>query len=94
MTVVRPEVELMVTASDIPEYIEVDVSTLEVGDAVTISSVKLPQGARAIIDRDFVIATVQAPSSLKSSDTEDEDGVETTDIAEEAEEETEAETEE
>ena len=94
MTVVRPEVELMVTASDIPEYIEVDVSTLEVGDAATISSVKLPQGTKAIIDRDFVIATVQAPSSLKSSDTEDEDGVETTDIAEEAGEETEAETEE
>ena len=94
MTVVRPEVELMVTASDIPEYIEVDVSTLEVGDAATISSVRLPEGTKAIIDRDFVIATVQAPSSLKSSDTEDEDGVETTDIAEEAEEETEAETEE
>ena len=94
LTVVRPEVELMVTASDIPECIEVDVSTLEVGDAATISSVKLPQGTKAIIDRDFVIATVQAPSSLKSSDTEEEDGVETTDIAEEAGEETEAETEE
>ena len=37
LTVVRPEVELMVTASDIPEYIEVDVSILEVSDAATIS---------------------------------------------------------
>jgi len=93
LTVVRPEVELMVTASDIPENIEVDISTLEVGDAATISSVKLPSGTKAIIERDFVIATVQAPSSLKSSDTEDDDGEEVTDGEEETSEETEEQTE-
>lgn len=76
LTVVRNEVELMVTAGDIPESITVDLAGLEVGDTITISSVDLPAGAKATIDRDFVIANIQAPSSLTSAENEDEDGAE------------------
>ena len=71
LTVVRPEVELIVTASDIPESITVDLTGLDVGDVITISSVKLPEGATPTIDRDFVIANLSAPSSLKSSEDAD-----------------------
>jgi len=74
LTVVRPEVELVVTAGDIPENITVDLTGLEVGDTITISSVDLPSGAKATIDRDFVIANIQAPSSLTSSDNEEDEG--------------------
>ncbi len=74
LTVVRPEVELMVTAQDIPDCISVDLTGLDVGDSITISSVTLPVGSKATIDRDFVIATVSAPSSLRSADDEDGDG--------------------
>jgi large subunit ribosomal protein L25 len=73
LTVVRPEVELMVTAGDIPDHITVDLTGLEIGDTVTISSVDLPKGAKPTIDRDFVIANVQAPSGLRSADAEEED---------------------
>ena len=42
---------------------------LEVGDSLHISAVTLPKGATsAIDDRDFTIATVVAPSALKSSE--------------------------
>ncbi|NNE51872.1 MAG: 50S ribosomal protein L25/general stress protein Ctc [Sulfitobacter sp.] len=76
LTLVRPEVELVVTAADIPESITIDVSTLEIGDSATISDVKLPAGAVPTIDRDFVIAQVSAPSGLASqSDEEDEEEV-------------------
>ena len=71
LSLVRPEVELMVTAGDIPESITIDVSQAEVGDSITISSVSLPEGAKPTIDRDFVIATVSAPSGLRSSENED-----------------------
>ncbi|MEO0666607.1 MAG: 50S ribosomal protein L25/general stress protein Ctc [Pseudomonadota bacterium] len=71
LSLVRPEVELMVTAGDIPESITIDVSEAEVGDSITISSVSLPEGAKPTIDRDFVIATVSAPSGLRSSENED-----------------------
>ena len=72
LTVVRPEVELVVTAGDIPETITVDLTGLEIGDTITIESVDLPSGAKPTIDRDFVIANLQAPASLTSSD-DDED---------------------
>ncbi len=84
LTIVRPEVELIVTAQDIPEQLSVDLTGLDVGDSVTISSITLPDGAKPTIDRDFVIATLSAPSSLRSSDNEDEDEVDA-DAAPEAE---------
>ncbi|MFO7770833.1 MAG: 50S ribosomal protein L25/general stress protein Ctc [Roseovarius gahaiensis] len=73
LTVVRNEVELVVTAGDIPEKITVDLSGMDIGDTYTISQVDLPTGAKPTIDRDFVICNVSAPSALKSADDEDDD---------------------
>lgn len=73
LTVVRPEVELVVTASDIPESLTVDLTGLEVGDTITISNITLPAGAKPTIERDFVIGNISAPSSLRSADDEDEE---------------------
>ncbi len=73
LTVVRPEVELMVTAGDIPEKLVVDVSEHDVGDVIHMSEITLPEGTRPVItDRDFVIANISAPSGLRSADNEDE----------------------
>lgn len=76
LTMVRPEVELRVTAGDIPDHITIDVSEMEIGDNVSISSVDLPKGAKVTIDRDFVIANLTAPSGLKSADDEEDEGEE------------------
>lgn len=76
LTVVRPEVELIVTAGDIPEKLTVDLTGLNVGDTVTISAISLPEGAKPTIDRDFVIANISAPSGLRSSDNEEGEGEE------------------
>ena len=72
LTIVRPEIELIVTAGDIPEKIEIDLSALNIGDVITISSVNLPEGAKPTINRDFVIANISAPSGLAASSDEDE----------------------
>ncbi|AXE63881.1 50S ribosomal protein L25/general stress protein Ctc [Hyphomonas polymorpha PS728] len=59
LNVVRHSVELNVPAGKIPEALEADVSALEIGDNVKISSITLPEGAEpAITDRDFTIATI------------------------------------
>jgi large subunit ribosomal protein L25 len=68
LTVVRPEVELVVTAGDIPDHITVDLEGRAIGDVIHISDVTLPEGAKPTIDRDFVIANVSAPSGLVSAD--------------------------
>jgi large subunit ribosomal protein L25 len=76
LTVVRPEVELVVTAGNIPEKITVDMTGLAIGDVVTISNVDLPEGSKPTIDRDFVIANISSPSGLTSADNESDDEAE------------------
>ncbi|WP_313352747.1 50S ribosomal protein L25/general stress protein Ctc [Paracoccus sp. (in: a-proteobacteria)] len=71
LVVVRPEVELMVTASDIPEQITVDLTGKQIGDTVHINDIVLPKGVKPTIDRNFVIANIAAPSGLRSSDNEE-----------------------
>jgi len=76
LTVVRGEVELMVTAGDIPEKVTVDLTGLGIGDSVTISQVTLPEGAKPTIARDFIICSISAPSALRSDDEDGEAGTE------------------
>ncbi len=71
LSVVRPEVELEVTAGDIPDHITVDLTGKQIGDVIHINDVVLPEGATPTIDRNFVIANISAPSGLRSADNED-----------------------
>jgi large subunit ribosomal protein L25 len=72
LTVVRPEVELVVTAGDIPSQLVVDLAGTDINDTIHISNIALPEGTRpTITDRDFVIANIQAPSGLRSSEGEE-----------------------
>jgi large subunit ribosomal protein L25 len=71
LNIVRHELELVCDGNRIPDEITIDVTGVEIGDSIHISSVKLPEGSTsAITDRDFTIATIVAPSALKSSDGE------------------------
>ncbi len=80
LSMIRPEVELTVTASDIPENVTISVAGLNIGDSVTISDVTLPAGAKPTIDRDFVIASIQAPSALLSDEAEEGEEVEADEV--------------
>ena len=62
LTVTRYTVELDCPALKIPESIDVDISTLDMGDSVKLSDVKLPDDVNPVItDRDITIASVTAP---------------------------------
>ena len=69
LNIVRHELELICDNDKIPDDIQIDVSGFEVGDSIHISNVKLPKGSESkITDRDFTIATIVAPSALKSTE--------------------------
>ncbi|WP_285710071.1 50S ribosomal protein L25/general stress protein Ctc [Erythrobacter oryzae] len=69
LNIVRHELDLLCPNADIPEEIQIDVTGREIGDSIHISSVTLPKGVTSVItDRDFTIATLIAPSGLKSSE--------------------------
>lgn len=79
LNVVQHEIELVVDAAHIPDQISISLKGLEVGDSIHISSVALPKGAApAIADRDFTVATVVAPSALKSQEGDNETSAEET----------------
>lgn len=64
LTMVRPEVELEVTASNIPSEIVVDLTGKTFGDVIHINDVTLPEGCKPTIERNFVIANITAPSGI------------------------------
>lgn len=72
LNIVRHEIEVTAVADNIPEHITVSCEGFDVGDSIHISSVKLPEGVKPTIDRDFTIATIAAPSGLKSEAAEGE----------------------
>ncbi len=78
LNVVRHTVELLCPAGEIPEFIDVPIGNLDIGDSVHISAVTLPKGITPVIaDRDFTIATIAAPAGLRSeADAESEEDAE------------------
>ena len=61
LNIVRHEVEFTCPVESIPDFIEVDMAEVDIGHSVHISAVKLPEGLKQTIDRDFTIATIVSP---------------------------------
>ncbi|MEQ8167064.1 MAG: 50S ribosomal protein L25, partial [Alphaproteobacteria bacterium] len=81
LNIVRHEVELLCPANAIPEFLEVDLTGLEIGDSVHISSIALPEGVTpTITDRDFTVATIAAPT-VQTEGEEAEEAAEAAEVA-------------
>ena len=66
LNIVRRKVELRCPAENIPDEIIVDLAGTDIGTSIKISSIKLPNNViPTITDRDFVVATVAAPTVIK-----------------------------
>ena len=67
LNIVRHELQLDCPSNAIPDQIDISLAGRDVGDSIHISAVTLPKGVKShITDRDFTIATMVAPSALKS----------------------------
>ena len=87
LNIVRRKVELKCPAENIPDDLTIDLTGADIGTSIKISSVKLPDNVLpTITDRDFVVATVAAPTIIKEPEKPAE-----TEVAEGAEGETPAE---
>jgi len=86
LNVVRHVIDVYAPAMAIPESFEADVADLDIGDALHVSSITLPQGVTLVTtDRDYTIATIAAPSSVRSAEEEEEAAAEAEAEAEAAE---------
>ena len=87
LNVVRYAIEFICRVDDIPNEIDIDLTGLEIGEGVHISTVALPDGIEpTITDRDFTIATIAAPTvvaeeTASEGDEDSEEGEEGDDAA-------------
>ena len=66
LNIVRRKVELKCPTESIPKELVVDLEGLDIGSSIKISAINLPENVSpTIIGRDFVIATVAAPTIVK-----------------------------
>ena len=68
LEVIRHTVELACPADKIPEELVIDLASHDIGDVIRISEVKLPEGVRPAMDRDFVIANLKASAASQSNE--------------------------
>ncbi|MBD3671737.1 MAG: 50S ribosomal protein L25/general stress protein Ctc [Gammaproteobacteria bacterium] len=74
------EVEVQCLPKDLPEYIEADVSTMEMGDSVHLTELKLPAGVEILEllhgeGHDQAVATIASTrASLETEETEEAEG--------------------
>tara|TARA_B100000131_G_scaffold123337_1_gene120485 strand:+ start:671 stop:1390 length:720 start_codon:yes stop_codon:yes gene_type:complete len=85
LNIVRRKVELKCPSENIPTELIVDLEGLDIGTSIKISSINLPENVTPTIQgRDFVIATVAAPTIVKEPEKPAEAEGETTEGAEAA----------
>ena len=66
LNIVRRKVELKCPTEKIPTELVVDLENVDIGESFKISSIKLPENVTPTIQgRDFVVATLAAPTVIK-----------------------------
>jgi large subunit ribosomal protein L25 len=67
LNIVMHSIELWAAATNIPAAIAMDLTGLEINDGLHSASIKLPEGAKLVHEgEDFTIATIAAPSAIRS----------------------------
>ena len=62
LNIVRHDIEVRGKPDDLPDHIDVDLTGLEIGDSVHINAIKLPNGIKPTIARNFTICTIAPPT--------------------------------
>jgi large subunit ribosomal protein L25 len=69
----RREIEVECLPSDIPEFVDVDVTPLEIHQTVHVAELQLPAGVQTIFDTDFTIVTILPPTVEEAKPAEAEE---------------------
>jgi large subunit ribosomal protein L25 len=65
LNIVRHEIEMLLDADHIPDYLEGDLSGLDIHGTLHFKDFKLPEGARTTIrEENFTVASIVAPTSV------------------------------
>ena len=76
LNIVRYTIELICKQDNIPERIEVDLTSAQIGDSIHINDLSVPEGCKTTIDRNFTICAIVGKGA-KKEETDEEETVET-----------------
>jgi large subunit ribosomal protein L25 len=68
---VSREVRVEALPLEVPERLELDVSAMEIGDALRLSDLRTPEGVTLLDDPDTVLATVTVPTRVEEPEPEE-----------------------
>lgn len=63
LDLVHHEIEIVCLPTQVPDFIEINVSALNIGDAIHLKDIKLPEGATSTVDADEVLVALHAPKA-------------------------------
>jgi len=71
---VKRDIKLSCLFTVLPNFVEVDISGLQIGDSIKVHDIKLPEGITILDPEDTIIATVSAPkTTVKAEQTEEQE---------------------
>ena len=65
LNIVRHEIDLICPVEGIPDVLTIDLAGTEIGDSIHITAVKLPEGTRPTVTRNFTVASIAAPTAVR-----------------------------
>jgi large subunit ribosomal protein L25 len=65
LNIVRHEIDLVCPVENIPDVLTISLEGTEIGDSIHITAVKLPEGTRPTISRNFTVASIAAPTAVR-----------------------------
>jgi len=75
---IRREIKVSCLFTVLPEFVEVDISGLGIGDSIKVQDIKLPDGVNVLDPHDTIIASVTAPRAVVAAEpVEEQEAVET-----------------
>lgn len=67
------ELDVRCLPKDLPEFVEVSIAALEIGDRLTVADLVLPEGVKAVIEGDTIVFSVQPPRVEEVAEETDEE---------------------
>ena len=76
---IKREIKVSCLFTVLPEFVEIDISGLEIGNSIKVQDIKLPDGVNVLDPQDTIIASVTAPKAVVKAEPveEQQEAVET-----------------
>lgn len=85
LQLITREIDVLCLPMDIPEYVTIDVSEMEIGDSIHVEQLPVPEHVEIIADTNYTVVTVSSAMAEEVVEEEEAEGIEEGEVSEEEE---------